>query len=404
MPQGQVVFDNHVNNVVVAPVYGVDPANLGLARQGNTATGFPSGTQTYAGAPIDGSGFTAQLFGGPPHAANRNLQPLTPLVSFRAAGNAGFVAAPPSSVTVPSVPAGAPAKIQLRAWNNRGGAITNWAQAESDPTIPRGESWPFITPPLGGPFQAPPNLIGLESFNVATGVFSGFSLKINFQPNRAPLPVGYLADTGLPFAGRGNGLNFGWNFDHSAFAYDRDAAISADQRHDTLIEMQTNSVWEIGLSNGLYGVHVAVGDAVESNGVYRIEAEGTLVVQGAPSASRRWVEGDALVEVADGRLTVRGAAGAMDNRLCFVEIARIEPHRLDAPSRVAIAGGFPVRFAGEAGFGYQVDASTNLFDWSPLGLAQLVRGTGFQFLDSGATNAPLRYYRTRTVTDASPTR
>ena len=88
----------------------------------------------------------------------------------------------------------------------------------------------------------------------------------------------------------------------------------------------------------------------------------------------------------------------MDNRLCFIEIARIEPPQPDAPTRAAIAGGFPVRFPAKAGFGYQVEASANLSDWSPLGLAHLVRGTQFQFLDSSATNAPLRYYRTRTVT------
>src|SRR5207245_7384267 len=52
---------NHVNNVVVAPVFGVDPSNPGLAQQGNTADGMPAGAQVYVGAPLGGPDFSAQL-------------------------------------------------------------------------------------------------------------------------------------------------------------------------------------------------------------------------------------------------------------------------------------------------------------------------------------------------------
>src|SRR6266849_2326823 len=67
--QGQIIFDNRVNNVVVAPVFGVNPSNPGLAQQGNTADGIPAGAQIYLGAPLGGPDFTARLFAGPPHAA-----------------------------------------------------------------------------------------------------------------------------------------------------------------------------------------------------------------------------------------------------------------------------------------------------------------------------------------------
>src|SRR2546423_709844 len=64
-PQGQITFNNRVNNVVIAPVYGVEAANPNLVRNGNTSSGTPVGTQTYSGSLLAGTGFTAQLFGGP---------------------------------------------------------------------------------------------------------------------------------------------------------------------------------------------------------------------------------------------------------------------------------------------------------------------------------------------------
>ena len=62
--QGQLVFDNHVNNVVVAPVYGLDPAHPTMVQRGNSGNGYPAGAQSYAASPL-GAGYTAQLFGGP---------------------------------------------------------------------------------------------------------------------------------------------------------------------------------------------------------------------------------------------------------------------------------------------------------------------------------------------------
>src|SRR5262249_40512071 len=78
--QGQLIFDNHTNHVVVAPVYGLDPAHPTIVVRGNTGAGPPPGQQTYASPPLSGGAFTAQLFGGPGQAAVANLQPLRPAV------------------------------------------------------------------------------------------------------------------------------------------------------------------------------------------------------------------------------------------------------------------------------------------------------------------------------------
>ena len=398
-PQGQLVFENRVNNVVVAPVYGLDPARPALVKRGNTSGGFPSGAQSYTAPPLAGPGFTAQLFGGPPHAAIQNLQPISPAVRFRIGPSAGFVVAPSTTVSVPGVAEGALAKIQLRAWDNGNGTTTNWAQVESAPIIPHGESWPILTAPLGGPFRAPPNLTGLESFNLVTGSTAGLGLaiRINFQPGTVPAPPGYVVDTGLVYGPHDLGLTYGWNSDHSNEARDRDAAVSSDQRHDTFIEMRAGSTWELELGNGLYGIHVAAGDPLVTNGVQGVLLEGATL-RAPITPAQRWLEADALVEVSDGRLTLRGIAETATNRICFLQIVGLNPVQLEAPSRWSGAGGFPLLFSGEVGFQYRIESSPDFTTWQPAGLAAPLSAERFQFLDVTAPAVPARGYRAVTLT------
>jgi glucose/arabinose dehydrogenase len=150
--------------------------------------------------------------------------------------------------------------------------------------------------------------------------------RINFQSSSAPVPAGYLADGGRVYAARGNGLTYGWNADTSSQARDRNAAASPDQRYDTLIYLQRpvnpDAVWEIALPNGAYAVHVVSGDPVYVTSTYRLAVEGVLVVNGIATSGARWVEGTAIVTVSDGRLTLRGSAGAFDNQVNFIDIAR----------------------------------------------------------------------------------
>jgi len=153
---------------------------------------------------------------------------------------------------------------------------------------------------------------------------SATTIRVNFQPASAAAPAGYLADTGLVFANRGNGQTYGWNADNSAQARDRNAANSLDQRYDTLTHLQKpavpDAVWEIAVPNGSYAVRVVSGDASYVDSVFRITVEGVLTVSGTPTSSTRWIEGTSTVAVADGRLTIRSGAGASNNKICFVEI------------------------------------------------------------------------------------
>ena len=152
------------------------------------------------------------------------------------------------------------------------------------------------------------------------------TIRVNFQPSTAPVPSGYLADSGLVYAARGNGQTYGWNADNSAQTRDRNAANSADQRYDTLTHLQKpavpDAVWEIAVPNGTYVVRVVSGDASNFDSVFRMTVEGVLTVSGTPTTTTRWIEGTSTVTVTDGRLTIRSGAGANNNKICFVEITQ----------------------------------------------------------------------------------
>lgn len=146
-----------------------------------------------------------------------------------------------------------------------------------------------------------------------------FEVHINFQPAGTPVPAGYAADAGDVFGARGNGLDFGWNANNAGGTRDRNAGIS-DQRFDTLTHA-AGLVWEIAVPNGDYTVHLAAGDPSYFDSIHRFEVEGVLLVNGTPSAVNPWIEGMGTVTVADGRLTIRQAAGGVNSKLAFVDIA-----------------------------------------------------------------------------------
>ncbi|MCX7866962.1 MAG: PEP-CTERM sorting domain-containing protein [Limisphaera sp.] len=170
LAQGTVTFNNRVVGVVVAPIYGPLGPNDTVSIVGNTSAGTPAGTADYGGRPLlAGSGYTAQLFAAPgAGAAESSLQPATPTTTFRTGAAAGFVVA--ATATLQGVPADAPvATLQLRVWDNRGGTVTTWAQAEAlwlSGQIAAGKSPLFNVNAIGGIFNTPPNLVGLQSFNI----------------------------------------------------------------------------------------------------------------------------------------------------------------------------------------------------------------------------------------------
>src|SRR5437764_14210014 len=156
---------------------------------------------------------------------------------------------------------------------------------------------------------------------------TGFDALVNFQPASSPVPSGYVADAGAVFGDRGNGLTYGWDVDNTAFARDRDSALSADQRYDTVNHMARTRgarAWEIAVPNGTYEVHLVAGDAGAYDSIYAINVEGVLAAGGKPTSTHRWFEWTKTVTVADGRLTLTNAHGSVNNKVCFIEV-----HQLD---------------------------------------------------------------------------
>ncbi|MFZ4766652.1 MAG: PA14 domain-containing protein, partial [Roseimicrobium sp.] len=153
-------------------------------------------------------------------------------------------------------------------------------------------------------------------------------LHINFQPAGAPVPEGYLADTGAVFSNRGNGFTYGWDVDNSAFARDRNSAASPDQRYDTLNHLKhadapAPRTWEIELPNGAYSVHLVAGDPIIFDSTHVLTAEGNAILSGTVSSSQPFREATANVVVNDGRLTLAQGAGGVNTKVCYVDIVAL---------------------------------------------------------------------------------
>jgi hypothetical protein len=148
--------------------------------------------------------------------------------------------------------------------------------------------------------------------------------RINFQTNVAA-PDGWLKDIGEAYSDRGNGFLYGWSGNNTGTSRLRNSVNSPDFQHDTLVHMQNGGIfsWEIAVPNGSYQVRIVAGDAGHFDSVFKISVEETLLVDGTPDTNNRWIEGIATVEVSDGFLNVTNAAGASNNKICFIEIHTI---------------------------------------------------------------------------------
>lgn len=170
---------------------------------------------------------------------------------------------------------------------------------------------------------------------------AGVDIRINFQTLTAPVPAGYLRDSGESYgprtaADQGSGLSYGWVApgtstprDLTTMGRDRDKNL-ADQRLDTLVHMQMSSApgsWEIALPSGSYDVTVAAGDSDASGSADRhsINVEGsTAINQFSPSGGNgtftRHATVTKTVTVSDGKLTI-DATGGTNTKINYVDIA-----------------------------------------------------------------------------------
>ncbi|MDQ3441044.1 MAG: hypothetical protein M3478_11925, partial [Planctomycetota bacterium] len=135
--------------------------------------------------------------------------------------------------------------------------------------------------------------------------------------------AGYRADVGLKYGLRRSGLRYGWNASHEADARERANPNSPDQRYDTFIHMTAGDWWSVQVPNGRYVVRVVAGDPDSSDSDFKIDVEGTRVINAAPRGADPWVEGAVEVVVRDGNIGMVGAAGAVNNKVAFLEIRQM---------------------------------------------------------------------------------
>ena len=171
-----------------------------------------------------------------------------------------------------------------------------------------------------------------------------YSTRINFQDNSFTPPSNYIADIGLAYGARSNGLEYGWidpatrlPADNTAQARGADRGVtetSSDEnkllRSLNMLNRINNNVprdWEIALPNGTYQVELAAGDPDYLDSRHTIRAEGVIVIDDfVPTSGEYYRTGVALVEVLDGKLTIDdvGAPANGNTKILYLNIAEID--------------------------------------------------------------------------------
>jgi len=163
------------------------------------------------------------------------------------------------------------------------------------------------------------------------------------------------------------------------------------------VEIPSGGKWTLALSNGLYGVHLTAGDPERTNGLNGVVIQETLL-QAEVTPDARWVEADAIVEVRDGRLTMQSSTDSAFNRVCAIEIALLDPVRLEGPAAGRPLATSRLFFSGEAGLPYELEATTDFVHWQFRGPAELLGGERFRFVEEVAAGDSAWFYRARVRT------
>jgi len=152
-------------------------------------------------------------------------------------------------------------------------------------------------------------------------VTEGRDIRINFGNGKTAeggLYAGdYIRDSGALFGPHGN-LQFGWlesALPKDDFFVEKSPLVRFDLADSVVLS--AGRTWEIALPNRDYHVHAACGDNEGKTDVNTLEIEGETI---SGKSDGRFAYLDTTVHVSDGRLTIRGAAGAGDVRLAFVII------------------------------------------------------------------------------------
>jgi hypothetical protein len=196
--------------------------------------------------------------------------------------------------------------------------------------------------------QAAPNADSLNTAGVSLAsndllLDASAPIHINFQPDSAPVPTGYIKDIGQAYS---DARGYGWvtqaslssathtPLDLTPNTRDRNRA-GIDQRLDTLIHMQfpssvsnatavrTPGAWEYAVPNGQYSVTVSVGDQPAYDSQNTINVEGVNAISLFKGTSgQEYKQATVVANVSDGKLTI-DAIGGTNTKLNYVDIQSV---------------------------------------------------------------------------------
>ncbi len=159
-------------------------------------------------------------------------------------------------------------------------------------------------------------------------------IHVNFTSTSGDAVSGYLADTGLAYGPRGDGLSFGWSRNDTADGVDRNAGNAPDELQDSFHDMHglgaNNVFWRIALPDGTYSVHLIAGDSSDTSSLYSINVGaaspgGTPAIRGKATAAKPWIENTVVVRVAHGVLYVTNGPGTQNNKIDEIDITPVAP-------------------------------------------------------------------------------
>jgi len=189
----------------------------------------------------------------------------------------------------------------------------------NDDTPPGTSVPPTNTPvsPTNTPIPSTATVVPTNTAVPPTPAPDGKEININFQRDDAPIPAGYLPDTGLTFTDQ-NGESYGWQDDNTGntryYSWYTD-----DDRLASFTHLQRGGgKWEIALPNGIYQVSGVSGDPQYSNQVNNLLIEGIRIEDTVNG--NNFDPFTVVVNITDGRLTVENAPDGNNVKLSYLDI------------------------------------------------------------------------------------
>jgi RHS repeat-associated protein len=227
-------------------------------------------------------------------------------------------------------------------------------------------------------------------------------VRVNFQPETAPIPDGFISDKGRGYDVRTNGLSYGWQG-----AAERPAHTIRHfhplPQYDTFGPVANGSdtwTWQIALPNGTYPVAIVAGDATSLAHTNNLVVNGQALTDPDPGDDTTvptYEQGDfdgwlMSVQVTDGLLTITAGAGAFNPTLTHVEIGQKDQAiTADMQTRLAEQILAATQRTGGAPFWNGGRTETRSYVWDPAYIDHLIAyqrtneaGTQTYYAHSGA--------------------